>query len=148
MPTSAPLNRSFATRSGGSGASRARAADVTGQAAPIRADGQNRGVLALALLGAVRGYQVLLSPIVGGACRFEPSCSRYMVEAIERHGAARGAWLGARRLARCHPFGSGGFDPVPEAENHSGSDFPQAETENHSGSDFPYIKPGNHSRSG
>jgi uncharacterized protein len=106
---------------------------MTGHAAPTRADGRNVGLLAYALLGVVRGYQVLLSPIVGGACRFEPSCSRYMAEAIERHGATRGAWLGVRRLARCHPFGSGGFDPVPER--------------NHSGSDFPHIEPGNHSRS-
>jgi uncharacterized protein len=89
---------------------------VTGRAAPRRADRRKPGLLACALLGVVRGYQVLLSPIVGGACRFEPSCSRYMAEAIERHGAARGGWLGVRRLSRCHPFGSSGFDPVPEEE--------------------------------
>jgi hypothetical protein len=86
---------------------------MTSHAAPIRANGRKRALLAYALLAVVRGYQVLLSPIVGGACRFEPSCSRYVAEAIERHGAARGAWLGIRRLARCHPFGSSGFDPVP-----------------------------------
>ena len=62
----------------------------------------------------VRAYQVLLSPLVGGACRFHPSCSHYAAEAVTRHGAARGGWLGLRRLARCHPFGGHGLDPVPE----------------------------------
>jgi putative membrane protein insertion efficiency factor len=66
----------------------------------------------LALL-LVRGYQLLLSPLAGGACRFEPSCSKYAAEAIETHGAARGLWLALRRLARCHPFARPGFDPVP-----------------------------------
>jgi hypothetical protein len=85
---------------------------------PIQADRRKPGLLGYTLLAVVHGYQVLLSPIVGGTCRFEPSCSRYMTEAIERHGAGRGAWLGLRRLARCHPFGSHGYDPVP-AEKHS-----------------------------
>jgi hypothetical protein len=66
------------------------------------------------LLLAVRGYQVAFSPLVGGSCRYMPSCSQYMAEAIRRHGAARGGWLGLRRLARCHPLGSSGFDPVPD----------------------------------
>jgi uncharacterized protein len=73
-----------------------------------------RGLAAQALLALVRGYQVLLSPIVGGACRFQPTCSQFMAEAVARHGAARGGWLGLRRLARCHPFGSHGYDPVPD----------------------------------
>ena len=77
--------------------------------AAVPTDHRKPSLLAYVLLAVVRGYQVLLSPIVGGACRFEPSCSRYMAEAIERHGAGRGAWLGLRRLARCHPFGSHGF---------------------------------------
>ena len=68
---------------------------------------------ARALLVAVRGYQLLASPLFAGSCRYEPSCSRYMAEAVGRHGAVRGGWLGLRRLARCHPFGSSGFDPVP-----------------------------------
>ena len=71
-------------------------------------------VPARALLAAVRGYQLLVSPLFAGACRFEPSCSRYMAQAVRRHGAIRGGWLGIRRLARCHPFGSHGFDPVPD----------------------------------
>ena len=65
------------------------------------------------LILAVRGYQIALSPLLPPACRFHPSCSAYAIEAIERHGAARGAWLAARRIARCNPFSTGGFDPVP-----------------------------------
>ena len=66
------------------------------------------------LLAAVRAYQVLLGPIFGGQCRFYPSCSHYTHEAIERWGARRGAWLGLKRLMRCHPLAKGGYDPVPE----------------------------------
>ncbi len=64
-------------------------------------------------LWAIRFYQSALSPYVGGRCRFSPSCSSYAYEAIYAHGAARGVWLGARRLARCRPFGGRGYDPVP-----------------------------------
>lgn len=67
-----------------------------------------------ALLLLVRLYQAALSPLLGGACRFHPSCSHYAIEAIERHGAARGAWMALKRVLRCHPFAAGGFDPVPE----------------------------------
>jgi len=65
------------------------------------------------LIALVRGYQLVLSPFLGGACRFQPTCSAYAREAIERHGAWRGSLLAARRLSKCHPFGSSGFDPVP-----------------------------------
>jgi uncharacterized protein len=66
------------------------------------------------LVGAgIRTYQLVLSPILGPACRFEPSCSRYAAEAVDRHGVARGSWLAMRRLLRCHPLGGHGFDPVP-----------------------------------
>lgn len=68
-----------------------------------------------ALIGLVRVYQLLLSPWLGGQCRFEPTCSAYALVALERHGAARGAALTTWRLLRCHPFCRGGHDPVPEA---------------------------------
>jgi len=70
------------------------------------------------LIALIRLYQLTLSPFLGGACRFVPSCSAYAHEAIERHGAARGSWLALRRLAKCHPFGSSGFDPVPLRSKH------------------------------
>ena len=66
-----------------------------------------------AVLGAIRGYQLLFSPIYSGSCRFLPSCSTYAFEAVERHGVLRGGWLAMRRLMRCHPFGGHGHDPVP-----------------------------------
>jgi putative membrane protein insertion efficiency factor len=65
------------------------------------------------LAGAVRGYQLIISPLLPPRCRFFPSCSQYALEAITRHGALKGTWLAARRLVRCHPFHPGGFDPVP-----------------------------------
>ncbi|MGH7647286.1 MAG: membrane protein insertion efficiency factor YidD [Gemmatimonadaceae bacterium] len=65
------------------------------------------------LIFLVRGYQVALSPLLPSSCRFMPSCSAYAVEALERHGALHGSWLTIRRLARCHPFCVGGYDPVP-----------------------------------
>ena len=63
----------------------------------------------------VRAYQLLFAPFSGGACRFEPSCSTYAIEAIETHGLRRGLWLTLRRVARCHPFAQPGIDPVPRA---------------------------------
>ena len=65
------------------------------------------------LIAAVRGYQVVLSPMMGGACRFEPSCSNYMIEALNVHGAVKGTLLGLWRTLRCHPWGDYGYDPVP-----------------------------------
>jgi len=62
---------------------------------------------------ALRLYHQLVSPWLPPACRFWPTCCQYMAEAVERHGLARGAWLGVRRLGRCHPWSPGGVDPVP-----------------------------------
>jgi putative membrane protein insertion efficiency factor len=66
-----------------------------------------------ALVVAIRVYQYALRPLLGANCRFYPSCSEYAREAVERHGAARGCWLAVRRIARCHPYHPGGYDPVP-----------------------------------
>ena len=66
-----------------------------------------------ALICLVRAYQVTLSPLFGDCCRFHPSCSQYMIGALETHGALKGTVLGLWRLARCHPFGKHGYDPVP-----------------------------------
>ena len=66
-----------------------------------------------ALIALVRGYRLLLSPWLGSSCRFEPTCSAYSLQALERHGAAAGTYLTVGRLLRCHPFCHGGYDPVP-----------------------------------
>jgi len=66
------------------------------------------------VMAMLSGYKRFISPLLPPACRFEPTCSEYMLEAVRRHGAARGGWLGVRRLARCHPWHPGGYDPVPD----------------------------------
>jgi putative membrane protein insertion efficiency factor len=70
---------------------------------------------AVVLTGAVHVYRWTAGPLLGGQCRFEPSCSCYALEAIARHGAARGGWLAVRRVLRCNPWHQGGDDPVPPA---------------------------------
>jgi putative membrane protein insertion efficiency factor len=75
----------------------------------VRAPGVGVRVVVLLL----RGYKIFVSPLFAGACRFTPSCSEYMSEAVQRHGVMRGGWFGLRRLARCRPLGGHGFDPVP-----------------------------------
>ncbi len=61
----------------------------------------------------IRGYQLSLSRLFAGSCRYYPSCSHYAYEAVERYGWLRGGWMGGRRILRCHPFAKGGYDPVP-----------------------------------
>ena len=73
-------------------------------------------LLAWPVLGLVALYRVAISPWLGNNCRFEPSCSAYAMEALRVHGAFRGTMLTAKRIARCHPWGGSGFDPVPEKE--------------------------------
>ena len=65
------------------------------------------------LLLLVRAYQYALRPLLGANCRFYPTCSEYASDAIERHGALKGLWLAVRRIARCHPYHPGGYDPLP-----------------------------------
>jgi len=71
------------------------------------------------IIGALRLYRVLISPLLGPRCRFYPSCSHYAEIAVCRHGALKGSWLTALRLARCHPWNPGGVDPVPDVEPRS-----------------------------
>lgn len=68
------------------------------------------------LIGVVQAYRWFLSPWLGSACRFTPTCSAYALEALQQHGAGRGSYLAARRLVRCHPWCDGGHDPVPPAQ--------------------------------
>ena len=78
------------------------------------------GPLARLLAAPIRGYRMLLSPWVGHACRFQPSCSAYALEALEIHGAVRGSWLALRRIARCQPWGGSGIDNVPRPDPRPG----------------------------
>lgn len=69
------------------------------------------------LIKAIRAYRYAISPLLGHNCRFYPSCSEYALTAIARYGVAKGLWLGARRLLRCHPWHDGGYDPVPGTDD-------------------------------
>jgi hypothetical protein len=71
-------------------------------------------MLKVVFLRLLRGYQRFLSPAMGSNCIYHPTCSQYTYEAIEKHGVWRGSWLGIKRIARCHPFHEGGYDPVPD----------------------------------
>lgn len=72
------------------------------------------------LIGMVKVYRLVVSPWTPAACRYTPTCSAYAVEALGRHGAARGGWLALRRIGRCHPWGGLGYDPVPRGESTAG----------------------------
>lgn len=73
-----------------------------------------RRVLRAAVLSGIRFYQRYLSPFIPANCRYIPTCSEFMIEAIQLHGTSRGVWLGLRRIGRCHPLGGSGYDPVPD----------------------------------
>jgi putative membrane protein insertion efficiency factor len=79
-----------------------------------RAPGR-RSIPAWLLTLPIKGYRLVISPLLPPSCRFYPSCSAYALEAVQVHGALRGSWLAVRRLSRCHPFHAGGLDPVPPA---------------------------------
>jgi putative membrane protein insertion efficiency factor len=70
------------------------------------------------LIGLLRAYRALISPLYGQVCRYHPSCSAYALEAVTEHGSVRGSWLAVRRLGRCHPWAAGGYDPVPSRAIH------------------------------
>jgi putative membrane protein insertion efficiency factor len=72
------------------------------------------------LILLIQLYRYALSPLLGVRCRFEPSCSRYAIEALIQHGSLKGSWLAAKRLSRCHPLHPGGYDPVPRPEHRHG----------------------------
>ena len=71
-------------------------------------------VLAACLLVVVRTYRTLVSPLLGARCRFQPTCSAYAEESLKRYGGVKGGWLAVKRIARCHPWGGSGYDPLPE----------------------------------
>lgn len=75
--------------------------------------------LEILLVGLVRVYQAVLSPYLGRQCRYDPTCSHYMIEALQEWGPFKGLWLGLRRIGRCHPWGDSGSDPVPQNPNRS-----------------------------
>lgn len=71
------------------------------------------------LIGLLKAYRTLISPLYGQVCRYHPSCSQYALDAVTAHGSIRGTWLAVRRLARCHPWAAGGYDPVPPSRSTS-----------------------------
>ncbi len=79
----------------------------------MRDRGESPTVVTRALIAVLAEYKRYVSPLLPPACRFHPTCSEYMAEALRLHGLVRGLWLGVRRLGRCHPWHPGGFDPVP-----------------------------------
>ncbi|MEG3617160.1 membrane protein insertion efficiency factor YidD [Magnetovibrio sp. PR-2] len=74
--------------------------------------------VAYILRALVKGYQLVISPVLPASCRYYPTCSSYTLQAIETHGALKGAWMGLKRIGRCHPWNDGGYDPVPGTPEH------------------------------
>ena len=74
--------------------------------------------VAYILRAMVKGYQLVISPVLPASCRYYPTCSSYTLQAIETHGALKGGWMGLKRIGRCHPWNDGGYDPVPGTEEH------------------------------
>jgi len=87
--------------------------DVPGDGTPRRR-GPSRWATVL-LVALVKGYRLSISPLIGPRCRHLPTCSSYALEAVEVHGPVRGSWLAVKRIVRCHPWGTSGYDPVPPA---------------------------------
>lgn len=76
-------------------------------------EGSVKRIIALPFIGLIRFYQKCISPLTPPACRYTPTCSQYAIEAIRKYGVAKGGWLAIKRIARCHPWGGSGYDPVP-----------------------------------
>lgn len=81
------------------------------------------------IIGPVRFYQLAISPWTGNSCRYSPTCSQYMIEAVNEWGPLKGFWLGIKRIGRCHPWGSHGYDPVPENPKKLNKEVIQSESE-------------------
>ena len=96
-----------------------------------------RDILSWPFIALIRVYQVTLSPFMGGQCRYEPTCSRYAIDAYERFGPLKGTWLAARRILRCHPFVRGGYDPVPFPDDGPSPGGPAVGISANSGKDPP-----------
>lgn len=79
-------------------------------------EGRDHSIVARAVILLVRFYQAAISPWLGPSCRHQPTCSVYMIDAVREWGAVKGFWLGLKRVVRCHPWGTAGYDPVPENE--------------------------------
>ena len=90
------------------------------------------------LIGFLRAYRLLISPIYGDVCRYHPSCSAYALEAVTVHGSLRGTWLAVRRLTRCHPWAAGGYDPVPPSRTSRDQD-PMLDPTPHQRADTPRL---------
>ena len=74
-------------------------------------------IFSLLIVSLVKFYQAAISPWLGKSCRYSPTCSRYMIEAVEEWGPLKGFWMGIKRIGRCHPWGGDGYDPVPKKNN-------------------------------